>query len=69
MDRVYKVYSIDFDEYMYLQAMSARSNDIGFMTEPVVFPENVVGGHGFVTAMTPVTWTISSGPYEFSWSM
>ena len=65
IDRVYKVYSIDFDEYMYLNAISANNNGLGIMTEPVVYPGNIDGGLGFVTAASPVTWTVTSGPYTF----
>ena len=58
MDRRIKVYTLTFDEYIYLRAIDAAGNDIGFMTEPVIFPGNVSGGLGFVTGVTPEVWTI-----------
>lgn len=69
VDRVYKIYSIDFDEYVYLNSISANGNDLGFMTEPVVFTENVRGGLGFVTVVSPVTYTLSSGPKEYHYGL
>ena len=65
VSRDYKIYSITFEEYMYLNAISARGNDLGMMTEPVVFPENVTGGLGFVTVTSPVVWRRTTGPYKF----
>lgn len=66
MDRVIRVYTLTFDEYVYLKSIVAANNDLGFMTEPVIYAENVTGGLGFVTAMTPSSYTIkfSAEPYE-----
>lgn len=58
MDRRIKVYTLTFDEYIYLRAIDAAGNDLGFMTEPVIFPGNVSGGLGFVTGVTPEIWTL-----------
>lgn len=58
MDRVIKVYTLTFEEYVYLKSIMAANNDLGFMTEPVIYAENVDGGLGFVTAMTPSAYTI-----------
>ena len=58
MDRRIKVYTITFDEYMYLRAIDAAGNDIGLMTEPVIYPGNVSGGLGFVTVATPAVWIL-----------
>lgn len=66
MDRVIRVYTLTFDEYVYLKSIIAANNDLGFMTEPVIYAENVEGGLGFVTAMTPSSYTIKfpAEPYE-----
>ena len=53
-----QVYSISFDEFMYVKAQDGDGIDLEFMTEPVIYPENVSGGLGFVTVMTPASWTI-----------
>ena len=58
MDRLIKVYTLTFDEYIYLRAIDAAGNDLGFMTEPVIFPGNVTGGLGFVSGVTPEVWTL-----------
>jgi hypothetical protein len=58
MDRRIKVYTLTFDEYIYLRAIDAAGNDLGFMTEPVIFPGNVSGGLGFVAGVTPEVWTL-----------
>lgn len=65
IDRVYKVYSLTFDEFLYLKAITAQYNNIELMTEPVIFPENVTGGLGFVAAMSPVSRVVTRGPFEF----
>ena len=59
LDRAVKVYTLTFEEYIYLKSIMAANSDLGFMTEPVIFAENVTGGLGFVTAMTPSVYTIS----------
>ena len=66
LDRVIKVYTLTFDEYVYLKSIIAANNDLGFMTEPVIYAENVNGGLGFVTAMTPSSYTIKfpAEPYK-----
>lgn len=53
MDRLVMIYTLSFDEFLYLKAINAAGNDLGFMTEPVIYPENVIGGLGFVTVVTP----------------
>ena len=58
IDTVIQVYSISFDEFMYVKAQDGDGIDLEFMTEPVIYPENVSGGLGFVTVMTPASWTI-----------
>ena len=58
LDRRIKVYTLTFDEYIYLRAIDAAGNDLGFMTEPVIVPGNVLGGLGFVTGVTPEIWTL-----------
>ena len=58
LDRRIKVYTLTFDEYIYLRAIDAAGNDLGFMTEPVIYPGNVLGGLGFVTGVTPEIWTL-----------
>lgn len=65
MDRRIKVYTITFDEYIYLNAIGSAGNDLEFMTEPVIYPENVTGGLGFVSAATPAVWTISFPPQVY----
>ncbi len=66
LDRVIKVYTLTFDEYVYLRSITAANNDLGFMTEPVIYAENVTGGLGFVAVMTPSAYTIKfpAEPYE-----
>ena len=66
MDRVFKIYTISFEEYLYLKAVDAARTYIDFMTEPVVYPGNVTGGLGFITAATPATCTVSfpTEPYS-----
>lgn len=59
MDRIFKIYTLTFDEYLYLKALGSNDLDLEFMTEPVIYPENVTGGLGFVTVLTPSSWTIS----------
>ncbi len=51
-----KVYTIPEKEFHYLKA---RANDDGdfFSGEPVIFPENVKGGLGFVAVATPTVYT------------
>lgn len=58
IDTIIQVYSISFDEFIYVKAQDGNGIDLEFLTEPVIFPENVSGGLGFVTAMTPASWTI-----------
>lgn len=58
MDRRVKIYTIPFEEYLYLKAIGAAYDSLEFLTEPIIYPENVTGGLGFVTAMTPEVWTI-----------
>ena len=58
MDRRIKIYTIPFDEYLYLKAISTAYDSLEFLTEPIIYPENVSGGLGFVTAITPEVWTI-----------
>ena len=59
LERIFKIYTISFEEFLYLKAIGAAGNDLEFMTEPVIYPENVTGGLGFVTVATPATWTIA----------
>ena len=66
MDRIFKVYTVTFDEFIYLKAIGSAGNYVEFMTEPVIFPENVTGGLGFVTVATPATWTISFPPEPYT---
>lgn len=66
MDRIFKVYTISFEEYLYLKALGSNELDLEFMTEPVIYPENVTGGLGFVTVVTPSTWTISFPPEPYT---
>jgi len=65
LDRRIKVYTITFDEYLYLNAIGSAANDLEFMTEPVIYPENVTGGLGFVSVATPAVWAISFPPQEY----
>ncbi len=65
-DRHYKIYTLDFDEFLYVKAISAAYNDIGFMTEPMIYPENVTGGLGFVSAITPIEWITPGTPVPFT---
>ena len=58
MDRLVKIYTIPFEEYLYLKAIGGAYSDLEFLTEPIIYPENVSGGLGFVTAITPEVWTI-----------
>lgn len=53
-----KVYTIPEKEFHYLKA---RANDDGdfFSGEPVIFPENVKGGLGFVAIATPTIYTFT----------
>lgn len=62
MDRRIKVYTITFDEYLYLNAIGSAGNDLEFMTEPVIYPENVTGGLGFISIATPTVRTINFPP-------
>ena len=59
LDRAIKVYTLPFEEYIYLKSIMAANSDLEFMTEPVIYAENVTGGLGFVTAITPSVYTIS----------
>lgn len=59
LDRTIKIYTISLEEYLYLKAKEASGNDIEYITEPVIYPVNVSGGLGFVTAMTPAVRTLS----------
>ena len=58
MDRLVKIYTIPFEEYLYLKAIGSAYSDLEFLTEPIIYPENVSGGLGFVAAITPEVWTI-----------
>ncbi|MBP5505533.1 MAG: DUF4249 family protein [Bacteroidales bacterium] len=66
IDRRYKIYTLGFDEFLYLKAISAAYNDIGFMTEPMIYPENVTGGLGFVAAISPIDWVTPGTPIPFT---
>ena len=66
LDRVIKVYTLTFDEYIYLKSILAANNDIEFMTEPVIYAGNVSGGLGFVTAITPSAYTIQFPPEPYT---
>ena len=58
LDRLVKIYTIPFEEYLYLKAIGSAYADLEFLTEPIIYPENVSGGLGFAAAITPDIWTI-----------
>lgn len=56
-----KLYSINQEAFKYLKNLGAVASglyDMGLM-EPLMLSQNVQGGLGFVTAMSPAIWTIS----------
>ena len=66
MDRLVKIYTIPFEEYLYLKAIGGAYADLEFLTEPIIYPGNVSGGLGFATAMTPEVWTIEFPAQTFT---
>ena len=67
LDRYFKVYTISFDEYIYLTALSSSGIVLlDDLKEPVVLPSNTTGGIGFITAATPSVWIIHFPTQQYS---
>lgn len=67
LDRYFKVYTISYEEYIYLNAQS--SYEMGYLdelSEPIVLPSNTEGGIGFVNVATPSVWTVHFPPQQFT---
>ena len=67
LDRYFKVYTLSYEEYIYLNAQS--SYEMGYLdelSEPIVLPSNTEGGIGFVNVATPSVWTVHFPPQQFT---
>jgi len=57
-----RISSLPFILYRYYKSIVAYENAASFFSDPVVFPENIVGGRGLFSASASTTYKISLNP-------